>query len=58
MDTVEVKQLIKTTLTRRGDGKSVKVVKRGSKSQVLRAKILACGLDYEAEMDKILDQYN
>lgn len=38
-------------------GKTVKVVKKGSKSQVLRAKILACGLDYDQEMNKLIEQY-
>ena len=38
-------------------GKTVKFVKKGSKSQVLRAKILACGLDYDKEMDKLIENY-
>ncbi len=38
-------------------GRTIKVVKKGSKSQVLRAKILACGLDYDKEMDKLIETY-
>lgn len=38
-------------------GKTIKVIKKGSKSQVLRAKILACGLDYDQEMNKLIEQY-
>lgn len=38
-------------------GKIVKVIRKGSKSQVLRAKILACGLDYDKEMDKLISNY-
>lgn len=39
-------------------GKTIKVVKKGSKSQVLRAKILSNGLDYDKEMDKIISNYD
>jgi hypothetical protein len=39
-------------------GETVKVVKKGSQSQKLRATILNCGLDYEQEMTKIIDSYD
>lgn len=39
-------------------GETVKFVKKGSKSQVLRAKILACGLNYDDEMNKLIQQYD
>lgn len=36
-------------------GKTIKVVRKGSQSQKLRALILARGLDYEQTMSKIID---
>lgn len=38
-------------------GDTVKVVKKGSQSQKLRAMILAQGLEYEQEMSKIMEMY-
>lgn len=40
------------------NGVILKLKKKGSLAQVLRFKIQACGLKYETEMQKILDQYN
>lgn len=50
-----LKPLYGEVTTDKGD--TVKMVKKGSKSQVLRAKILVCGLDYDKEMDKLIQQY-
>ena len=51
-----LKPLYGEVTTDKGD--TVKMIKKGSKSQVLRAKILACGLDYDKEMDKLIENYN
>ncbi len=50
-----LKPLYGEVTTDKGD--TVKMVKKGSKSQVLRGRILACGLDYDKEMDKIIENY-
>lgn len=54
--TYSIKPLYGEILNEKGE--TVKVVKKGSQSQKLRATILNCGLDYEQEMTKIISQYD